>query len=336
MASTLSVCIVTHADRKHDLERALESVFACASDIDVEVIVVDNGSADESTRMIAERFPSVIVVHNAQNMGYAPAMNVALQRSTGRYVSCLSDDAEFLPGSVQILLSFLEKHPRCGLVGPKVLDADGAVLSTRHHPSMFVNVWGEIIPLKKWLRHNKALRKFAAFLFRNTSGLTSDYRETARVRMLCGTPIVVRRQWLDDVGLLDANMPLGPDDYDWCYRGNQKGYEIWFVGESTMIHRQKPKEDPVQLRPMNLFVQLPSLLYYYQKHHRGLRLQLFKASVLLLSLKWKWKIRRQYGEDSLHHQAADAGHRICLDQNLYFSEIVVNWIHQYRLFEGSK
>jgi GT2 family glycosyltransferase len=336
MVPQISVCIVTHAARQQDVERALESVFKYASDMSIEVILVDNGSTNQWPATLTERFPFVIVIQNKENMGYAPAMNLALRRSTARYVSCLSDDAEFLPGSVQVLFSFMEAHPKCGLCGPQVLNADGEMLSTRHHPNMLLSVWGEIVPIKSWLRRNKPLRKLLTFLLPNSSGLTSDYGRTAKVRTLCGTPILVRREFLNDVGLLDGNMPLGPDDYDWCYRAHQKGYEIWFVAESTMIHRQKPKEDPSRLRPINLFVQLPALLYYYQKNHNGLKLRLFRMSVLLLSLKWRWKIRRKHGTESLHYKAVEAGHRICLDTKQYLPEIVGNWTKQYRLFEGSK
>ncbi len=332
----LSVCVVTHGARTPDLERALASVFRYTSDMTVEVIAVDNGSTGESPKMIAERFPSVTVIHNRHNIGYAPAMNLALERSTGRYVLCLSDDAEMLPGSIQKLLAFMRTHPKCGLAGPQLLNGDGEMLTTRHHPNMLVSVWGEIVPVKMWLRKHKLLRKVATSLFRNTSGLTSDYGRTASVRALSGGVILSRREFLDDVGFLDGNMPLGPDDYDWCYRAIKKGYEVWFVAESTMIHRQKPKEDPSLIRPMNLFVQLPALLYYYQKNHDGLKLRLFKSSVLLLSLKWKWKIRRQHGANSLHYRAVEAGHRICLDSEQYLSDIVSNWTQQYRMFEGSK
>jgi GT2 family glycosyltransferase len=301
----------------------------------VEVILVDNGTTDGSPKMIAEKFPSVIIIQNSQNMGYAPAMNLALKRSAGRYVSCLSDDAEFLPGSVQTLIAFMEKHPKCGLAGPRVLGAEGQVLTTRHHPNMFISMWTEIIPMKTWFRKNMLLRKLAAFLYPNSSGLTSDYETSAKVSMLDGTPVVIRREALNDVGILDGNMPLGPDDYDWCYRANKEGYEIWYVAESTMIHRTKVKDDPSRLHPMNLFSQLPSVLFYYRKHHSGLKAHLFRISILLLSFKWKRKVRRAHGVNSLQYEAVELAHRVCLHPELFLPEIVGNWAHHYRKFGGS-
>jgi GT2 family glycosyltransferase len=332
------VCIVTYGTCKQDLERGLESVFRYVPNMAIEVIVVDNASTDDTATMIAERFPSVIVIRNSENLGYAPAMNLALKQSTGKYVLSLSVDAEILPDSIQQLVSFMEEHPKCGLAGPCVLGGNGEVLTTRHHPNLLLSVWGEIIPIKMWLRKNNFLRKLATSLFRNASGLTSDYRKTEKVRLLSGGVLMSSRQFLDDVGFLDGNMPLGPDDYDWCYRAIKRGYEIWFVAESSMIHRQKPKEDPLTISPISLFVQLPCRLYYYQKYHKGLKLFLFRSSLLLLSLKWRWRIRSRYGAESMHYKAIAAGHRICSDPETYHAEVANDWPAKFRLFsaEGLK
>jgi GT2 family glycosyltransferase len=329
----LSIGIVTYGRKKDDLLRAVESVFACASDLQFELIVVDNDSVDDTLKVLAERYPSVLVIRNRENIGYAPAMNMALAQAKGQYMLCLSLDAEVLPGSAQALIDFMRAHPQCGLAGPRVLDGEGGVLSTRHHPNLLLSMWAEIIPVKMWLR-NAAFRRIARMVFPNSCGPTSNYDRTERARLLSGGILMTNRKFLDDVGLMDGNMPLGPDDYDWCYRALQKGYEIWYVAESTMIHRQKPKEDATKLAPIYLFSQLPSVLYFYQKIHKGVHLKFFQGTILLLLAKWRWKVWRHYGANSINYEAIMAAQEICVSLNpqLFEHEVARKWAWQCERF----
>jgi GT2 family glycosyltransferase len=330
----LSVCIVTYGRRKDDLLKAVASVYAYAADMTFEIIIVDNGSADDALEQL-EKKPFLTVIRNGENLGYAPAMNLALGRSKGKYVLCLSLDAELLRNSVQTLIHFMDRHPQCGLAGPRTVNGEGEVLTTRHHPNLMLSMWGEIIPVKMWLRNNRFIRRAASVVLPNTCGLTSDYNQTQSVRLLSGGILLSSRRFLDDVGLLDGNMPLGPDDYDWCHRARHKGYEIWYVAESTMIHRQKPKEDATKLAPINLFSQLPSVLYFYRKNHSGLEFRVFQASILLLLTKWRWKVLRTHGANSVYYEAIKAANRICLKPGYFEEEVSRKWALQCERFRPS-
>ncbi|MCL5067050.1 MAG: glycosyltransferase [Thaumarchaeota archaeon] len=314
------------------MDRALHSVIEYTSDMSVEVILTDNGSEDDTVEMVAKNYPSVKIIRNADNIGYAPAMNMCLTESRGRYALCLSVDAQLLPNSVQTLIAFMEAHPKCGLAGPRTINVEGEVLTTMHHPNLLLSIWGEIIPAKKWLRGNGRLRRFVSLLAPNSSGLTSNYSQTQKVHLLSGGILLARRRFLEEVGLLDANMPLGPDDYDWCMRAHMKGYKVWYVAESNMVHRQKPKEDVLRVSPIYLYARLSSLLYFYRKYHSGLSLHVFELSVKLLDFKWKTEILRHYGRNSIQFEALRAGSEICRKPERYLSELTTTWIEKARYY----
>ena len=116
-------------------------------------------------------------------------------------------------------------------------------MTTLHHPNLFVTVWTEIIPIKQVIRRTRWLRSLVTRVFPNSSGLTLDYTITHQAPIVDGGCILARRGFIDSVGLLDPNIPQGPDDYDWCFRAMAAGFEVWYVASSEIVHRQKLPEN---------------------------------------------------------------------------------------------
>ena len=320
----LSVCIVAH-NRIDDLDKALNSVVTHTEGLKTEIIVCDNNSADDVEAFITERYPGVILISNTSNLGYAPAMNSALKRARGRYVLTLSDDAAVKAGAVQALIGFMDKHPRAALAGPRTLNPDGQIVSSLHHPSLLVSIWTEIIPVRKWLRRSHLLRKMATMFIPNRSGLTSDYYTTHRVPLVDGGCLIARRECLNHVGFLDSCVPIGPDDYDLCYRVREAGYEVWFVAESEMIHRSSTREDVAAMLPSYLSTASPARCYVYGKYYQGIRARFFNLSSYLLILKWRIRIRRRLGRQSEHYAALRQAAELCLHPERYRSEHKAVW-----------
>lgn len=115
------------------LDRCLAAVPAAVGDLDAEVVVVDNASADASVE-VARRHPFVTVVANDENLGYAKGMNQALAGSDARVLLALNPDTEAPPGSLAALVAELDAHPEAGLVVPRLLNADG---TTQHSAYRF-------------------------------------------------------------------------------------------------------------------------------------------------------------------------------------------------------
>lgn len=312
----LTVCIVTY-NRREDVARALASVYDNITLPDVEVIVVDNHSTDDTVKFIQEKYPRVEIIRSPINQGYAPAMNLALARSKGKFVLTLSHDAELKAGTIEAFVKFMSAHSCAGLAGPRMLDARGEILTSLHHPNLFLNIWSEIIPIKPWLRRTHLVRSLLTKFFPNSSGLTSDYSVTHPVPVLDGGCLFIRRELLNTIGLLDPLIPQGPDDYDWCYRAHKQGFEIWFIAESEVLHRASPKEEFSSLSPIYLRLRMPQYCYLYSKYHDGLSLKLFRLSAVMLIWKWRYQAWRLYGARSEYDDMLKDGLGLCLNLKKY-------------------
>ena len=326
----ISFCIITYGNNLSYVRNAVRSIHEYANDLNYEIIIIDNNSTDLTFQKIKKEFPTVRILRNEVNIGYAPGMNMAIKNSTGKYIMCMSMDAELLDGSVQSLIAFMEKNPKCGLAGPRMVNHDNEVLTSMHHPNMLLSVWAEIVPLKSWLRKSRFIRKILTNLIPNSSGLTSDYYTTQMVDVLSGGILLTTRKFIDEAGYLDENFPLGPDDYDLCLRSKQNGYQNWFVAESQMIHGQKPKENVFSLNPVYLYIRLPALLYFHSKHNNKISFMVFKWSILLLLLKWKVQISRKLGRNSKEYRILLKSEELCSKVENYKSMIRKGWYSEFQ------
>ena len=291
----------------------------------MEVIVVDNNSSDGTSEFLATNFPQIKVIRNLSNEGYAPAMNLALAAARGRYVLTLSHDAELKAGAAQALINFMDSHPRAGLAGPLTLDGEGKVMTTLHSPNFFLSVWGEIMPIKQFMRQMPRLRRVASLFLSNRTGLTSNYGLTRQVPLVDGGCIMTRRELLDQVGCLDPYMPLGPDDRDWCHRARQQGFEVWFVAESEIIHRAKPRENMALMDPYLCSILTPQMCYFFSKYHKGFKAQVFYWSAYLLNWKRSLQSRKFRGFSRDHAAAFKIAADLCLRPEKYIAEYKKLW-----------
>jgi len=109
------------------LFQCLNSIYSTSTRFSFEVIVVDNGSRDDSVSMLENKFPAVILIKNAQNFGFAHANNQGLPIARGRYFLLLNSDTIVLPNVFDMLVQTADEHPELGAVGPEILNLDGTV-----------------------------------------------------------------------------------------------------------------------------------------------------------------------------------------------------------------
>ena len=121
--TTLSIIILNHNTSKL-LQRALSSI---KSSLSAEVIVVDNASTDDSLAMIDKHFPKVKKIISTKNLGFAAGNNLGLKQARGKYLMLLNSDTKIIKNSLETLITYLEDHPKVGIVGPKLLLPDGAI-----------------------------------------------------------------------------------------------------------------------------------------------------------------------------------------------------------------
>src|SRR5262245_10070147 len=120
------ICIVTLESRDQALE-CLESLFEQSSNLEMDIVVVDNNSRDGTVDAIRAQYPNIRVITNNQNLGYSKAVNQGLKELDAHYYVLLNPDAIVKHHALSHLATFMDENPKVGICGPKVLNRDGTV-----------------------------------------------------------------------------------------------------------------------------------------------------------------------------------------------------------------
>lgn len=222
----LSIVIVNWNTRDllHKCLRSVEDHTLGLRPRGVGVFVVDNASGDGSAEMVRERYPDVHLIVNSENAGFAYANNQAIRASRGRYVLLLNSDTDVCPGAIDALVAFMEDHPRAGAAGARLLNADGS-LQPSCHPML--TPWREF-----W--HLLFLEQFWPLARYPMSHW--DANTPRQVEVIKGACLLLRREALDEVGLLDEAYFMYTEEVDLCYRMARAGWELWWVPRSQVVH----------------------------------------------------------------------------------------------------
>ena len=216
----VAVVVVTY-DALPWLERSLESVRG------VPTVVVDNGSSDGTPDFVRERFPEVEVVE-AENRGLAAGWNRGIQATDSRYVLLLNADAWLVGDSLARLLELADARPRAAMVAPRLSNPDGTLQrSVRGFPTAW-RLATEYLGLRKLAPRSTALNAFYAGGF--------DHDDVRDVEFVMGACMLVRREAIDAVGLLDEDFFLFSEETDWCYRFREAGWSVVFFPGAECVH----------------------------------------------------------------------------------------------------
>ena len=213
------------------LHECLRSIRQHVQDVSYEVIVVDNGSTDGSLLGIPERYPDVKIIRNRTNRGFAAAANQGIQASRGSYILLINPDAALLNDEITTWLRYMDEHPEVGISGPKVYDdatKQSIQLSCRRFPSYWSAFFGRYSPLTRLFPGNRFSREF----------LMSDWdrSEIREVDWVSGCCMLLRREMLNAVGMLDEGYPLFFEDVDLCYRAHQAGWKVVYFPIVEVAH----------------------------------------------------------------------------------------------------
>jgi GT2 family glycosyltransferase len=252
----VSVIIVSWNTKKLLLE-CLQSVMRATDRFQRETIVVDNASTDGSPEAVEIHFPSAKVIHNETNLGFAKANNIGIKHSKGRYVCLINSDIILHTDCVGLMHAYMEQNPGVGVLGPKVHNTDGTLQYTC---SGFPTIWNSL---------SRALALDALFPKSKLFGgqlMTFWSHDTVRaVDVLSGMFLMVRRESLNEVGLLDENFFMYAEDRDWCMRFRKKGWKVVYFPEASAVHHGGAS---AARAPIKFFLELQRAnLRYWKKHH---------------------------------------------------------------------
>lgn len=252
----LSVVIVNY-NVKEELTFCLSSVQQALQDIEGEVFVVDNHSADGSCDVIKTLFPWVTLIENAENLGFARANNIAIKKSCGEYVLLLNPDTVVEQDTFSKMLAFMDEHDNCGGLGVKMLDAQGTFLpeSKRGIPTPWV-AFCKLFGLYKLFPKSEKCNRYYL------SNISQDL--VAEVEILAGACMLLRKSVLDEVGLLDETYFLYGEDVDISYRILQAGYKNYYFPETSIIHLKGASTKKLEVKSVREFYR--SMEIFCERH----------------------------------------------------------------------
>ena len=229
----ITVVIVSWNTRQA-LERCLASLQQAARQGSLEIIVVDNGSTDGSQAMVAERFPSVRLIQNRDNLGYGKAVNIGVKAGTGRHTLILNSDCELASGALAGMAGQLDRDPAVGGLFCRLLNPDGSLQPSVHE--QFPSPWGMLGDLFGWssLRHAVYRRpRLHRWLLRGTLRAHEEERD---VEWGGGACLLMRRSAFDAVGGFDERFFMYYEDLDLCHRLRDAGHRLRYVPTATAVH----------------------------------------------------------------------------------------------------
>lgn len=223
MTNTLSIIIVSW-NTCDLLSQCLNSVFNNTKLNELDVWVVDNASTDGSPDMVLRTFPTVNLIQNKGNVGFAKANNQAIEQSRGNFVVLLNPDTIVKPGALDRLAGFLSAHEEVGAVGPCLLNSDGTLQKSCYpFPTLSREFWR--------LMHLDILQAYGIYDMGNW-----DCHEPKSVDAIQGACLMIKRETLNKAGLLDPTYFMYTEEIDLCYRIKKSGWDLYWVPDAEVIH----------------------------------------------------------------------------------------------------
>jgi GT2 family glycosyltransferase/glycosyltransferase involved in cell wall biosynthesis len=334
---SIDVVIVNYNSTEH-LLRCLKSLFETSDKVRLQVFVQDNASRDRVDQ-VTEWFPHVKLTKNAANLGFARAINNALGESTSRYVLILNPDTIVHDRFFESALQYMNHHPDVGILGPRILETDGAVQgSARAFPNLLTALFGRTSMLSRAFPNNPITRE-------NILTARSDGVTPMEVDWVSGACMLVRRQAIQDVGFLDARFFMYWEDADWCRRMWQNKWKVVYFPCVSIMHYVGVSSEKNPLRSIVEFHR--SIYYLFKKYadkpHSLLRPFIFWGLIYRLAFVLASQIfRRMLAPDGLpslwDHEAVPgkptAAHKIKVLRFIARLNVGGPSIHVYLLSTG--
>jgi GT2 family glycosyltransferase len=258
--------IVVNYNVEFFLEQCLNSVKKALENVSGEVFVVDNNSIDGSVEMVRLKFPEINLIANKDNRGFSKANNQAIEISQGEYILLLNPDTVVEEDTFSKVISFMDNHPDAGGLGVRMLDGKGVFLpeSKRGLPTPTVAFY-KIFGISKLFPKSK---KFGQYHLGHLNEL-----ETNEVDILSGAFMLMRKEALNKVGLLDETFFMYGEDVDLSYRIQKGGYKNYYFPETRIIHY---KGESTKKSSVNyVFVFYRAMVIFADKHFSQKNAKLF-------------------------------------------------------------
>ena len=250
------------------LRPCLSTLFEHVGDIDVDVVVVDNESKDETAELVESEFPEARVVPS-RNHGFSHANNRALMTCDARYVLFLNPDTEIVEGTFEELVEAMDARPTVGLIGVRQINAQGRLDTTIRQFPNALRALGDALSAERLPRRPRWLGERELDLAVYDTEVECDWTS--------GSFMLARREAIESAGFLDERFFMYCDETDLCRRIKSAGWEVRHLPSMTIVHH----EGKAGVKPSIEALCAHSRIAYARKHfspaHRGL----YFAAVML-------------------------------------------------------
>jgi len=258
--------VILNYNRADLLADCLGSIYATPTRCSLEVWVVDNASRDASVDVVRTRFPQVRLIVSARNGGFAYGNNLALreivrQADAPDYVLLLNNDTVVPPGALDGLVDYLEAHADVGVVGPKLVLADGSLdlACRRSFPTPEVAFY-RMTGLAQLFPRS---RRFGRY---NLSYLDPDIE--TEVDSVVGACMLLRTGIIREVGLLDEQFFMYGEDLDWAYRIKQYGWRVVYYPGVQVLHYKRAASTRRAVPSIRAFYE--AMRIFHRKHYAAI------------------------------------------------------------------
>ena len=224
----LSVIIVSYNVREY-LKNCLLSVRRASSDIDCEVFVVDNNSADDTCNMVELEYPEVILIRNIVNSGFSAANNKAITLAKGRFTLLLNPDTIVAEDTFSKCIRFMDNHPGAGAMGVRMVNGEGGTFLNQKEP--FRQLIQHFIKYQDYPQSFPKSRTFNKYYLSHI-----DIYETSVTEVISGAFMLINSEVFSKTGLMDEDFFMYGEDIDLSKRILQAGYQNYYYPEVQITH----------------------------------------------------------------------------------------------------
>ena len=255
-SSTDVAIVIVSWNTRDILRNCLQSILKETQKVSFEIFVIDNNSSDGSGAMVRTEFPAVKLVDNQQNRGFAAACNQGICSASARYILLLNPDTIVLDDAISRCVKYADGQPDVGVVGCQVVEDDHRVFSFPTPFSLIIELSGlsRIFPRSGLFGRPKL-----------------DWWKCDReqdVDVIAGMFMLIRREAIEQIGLMDEAFFVYFEETDWCYRLAQSGWRRVFVPFARIKHLDGGGKSTAQTS-MKMFVQMQKSALIYHRKHQG-------------------------------------------------------------------
>jgi GT2 family glycosyltransferase len=271
MTCDLSIVIVSY-NTCEPLRRCLASIEEQGGDLEVEAIVVDNGSKDGSADMVRQHFPAAKLIEPGYNTWFTGGNNRGAQAASGEYVFILNPDTALQPGTLQTMVDYLRRHTHVGAVTCQMRFPDGRRQFTcsraPRYPDLLLGYTFLGVLLAPWRNRRRQQMWY--------DGWQRD--STRAVEVIPDSCLMISRDLWRRLGGYDERFKLYFTEDDICKRILACGYEIHFVAEAVLLHEEHASTSQVQRLASQVY--FDDLIYFTRKYYGALAALALQALIV--------------------------------------------------------